>query len=128
MSKFDPSDSNVLNPNAVAWPHPKEKLVVTEHVKSKVTVSYGAALNDAYTPKKGRTVPSHRKGREKTEMCEYFVKGVACPFEKKKTGCNYAHGEHELKKNVLADHCKDLTDAQFFRSHPCFDFVATGAW
>jgi len=77
------------------------------------------------------TFPTHpapkrpRKGREKTELCRYYLQGVVCPF---KEMCSYAHGEHELRDAVLSDLVEDLSGAKLFRSRPCFDWVATGSW
>lgn len=67
-----------------------------------------------------------RSAKVKTELCRYFNTSKGCIFGDK---CNYAHGEQELKFNKLIDlEMAGLVDVEVFRTHPCFTWVATGAW
>lgn len=67
-----------------------------------------------------------RSAKVKTELCRYFNTPKGCVFGDK---CNYAHGEQELKFNKLIDlEAAQLIDVEVFRTHPCFTWVATGAW
>jgi hypothetical protein len=66
-----------------------------------------------------------RKGRAKTEICRYYLKGKTCPF---RDMCSYAHGHEELRAACLKDLVQDETEAADFRCRPCQTFVATGDW
>ena len=69
----------------------------------------------------------HRQAKVKTELCLFFSRGTACPFGPR---CNYAHGEDELKYTKLVELSQAglVEDINGYRSHPCFSWVATGAW
>ena len=67
-----------------------------------------------------------RSAKVKTELCRHYRSRKGCIFGDK---CNYAHGEHELKFNKLMDLERErLIDIEVFRTHPCFSWIATGAW
>lgn len=67
-----------------------------------------------------------RSAKVKTELCRHHNTKKGCAFGDK---CNYAHGEHELKFNKLMDLERErLIDVEVFRTHPCFSWIATGAW
>jgi len=68
-----------------------------------------------------------RQAKVKTELCLFFSRGTACPFGSR---CNYAHGEDELKYTKLFELEKAglVADVDSYRAHPCFSWVATGAW
>jgi hypothetical protein len=67
-----------------------------------------------------------KRARVKTELCQNFMMGKHCKFGKK---CNYAHGRHELKLTKLKErHEAGLLDATTYRTRPCFNHIATGAW
>jgi hypothetical protein len=66
------------------------------------------------------------EGRMKTELCKYAVAGSnLCPYKER---CAFAHSISELKFCKFSDHVADLDEASFFRSRPCFDWVALGSW
>lgn len=69
----------------------------------------------------------HRQAKVKTELCLFFSRGTACPFGPR---CNYAHGEDELKYTKLVELSQAglVEDITTYRAHPCFSWVATGAW
>ncbi len=69
----------------------------------------------------------HRQAKVKTELCLYFSRGSPCPFGAR---CNYAHGEEELKYTKLEElrQAGLIDDINAYRAHPCFSWVATGAW
>ena len=68
-----------------------------------------------------------RKSKTKTELCLHYSKFNLCPFG---NNCNYAHGEDELKFTKLLDMEKAglIVDAMWYRTHPCWFHIATGAW
>jgi hypothetical protein len=67
-----------------------------------------------------------RSAKVKTELCRHYNSAKGCAFGDK---CNYAHGEDELKFNKLMDLEREkLIDVEVFRTHPCFSWIATGAW
>jgi hypothetical protein len=66
-----------------------------------------------------------RRGRGKTEICRYYLKGKTCPY---RDMCSYAHGHDELRAACLKDLVQDEIEAADFRCRPCQTFVATGDW
>ena len=69
----------------------------------------------------------HRQAKVKSELCIHYLRGSMCPFGHK---CNYAHGEDELKYTKLIElkHSGLVENIKHYRTHPCFSWVATGAW
>lgn len=66
------------------------------------------------------------EGRMKTELCKHVVAGSnLCPYKER---CAFAHSISELKFCKFSDYVADLDEASFFRSRPCFDWVALGSW
>lgn len=65
-----------------------------------------------------------RKGREKTEFCRFFLKGIECPY---KDMCSYAHGPEELQRSCIGDFVQSIEEANEFRCRPCQTWIATGA-
>ncbi len=66
-----------------------------------------------------------REGRMKTELCRFFATNQPCPFSEQ---CSFAHGQADLKHCLFSDYVTDLSEAIFFRSRPCLDWVAMGSW
>jgi hypothetical protein len=91
------------------------------HLGAKSPIS----MSQAPLPQNLRGDP-FRSAKVKTELCRYFNTPKGCVFGDK---CNYAHGEQELKFNKLMDlEVAQLVDVEVFRTHPCFTWIATGAW
>lgn len=65
-----------------------------------------------------------KKAKIKTELCKNFMNNGRCEFGLK---CSYAHGYNELRMTRLYE-WEDFVDVSMFRTRPCLDFVATGAW
>lgn len=63
-------------------------------------------------------------GKEKTEMCNFIVKQMPCPY---KHQCRYAHSKQELKNLCYSDFFNSLDETSRFRCYPCFTFLSTGA-
>ena len=64
--------------------------------------------------------------KKKIEMCKSVLLGAECSFGRL---CTYAHHESELQLRTLKErHDAGLIDASTYRTRPCFDHVATGAW
>ena len=121
-SLFPSSDQLYCQP-VVKTPSDNNSNVLNSHNES-----YLNQKNDPILKKKPQNFRDdpQKRARVKTELCQNFMMGKPCKFGKK---CNYAHGHHELKLTKLKErHEAGLLDATTYRTRPCFNQIATGAW